>query len=265
MNIYAYLHAFQGILGREFYRFLQQKARLISSLVRPLLWLLVFAAGFRSALGLAIIPPYHSYITYPVYITPGLIGMILLFNGMQSSLSMVYDREMGSMKVLLTSPLSRSFLLLSKLIASGIISVLQAYVFLVIARIFEVDITWQGLLYVLPAALLGAIMLGALGLLMSSLVKQLENFAGVMNFVIFPLFFLSSALYPLWRMKESSEWLYYICLVNPFTHVIELIRFSLYSQWNLQAFVITSVMTIIFMGGAIFSYQNKGGKKPRKP
>jgi ABC-2 type transport system permease protein len=265
VNIYAYLHAFQGILGREFYRFLQQKARLISSLVRPLLWLLVFAAGFRSALGLAIIPPYHSYITYPVYITPGLIGMILLFNGMQSSLSMVYDREMGSMKVLLTSPLSRSFLLLSKLIASGIISVLQAYVFLVIARIFEVDITWQGLLYVLPAALLGAIMLGALGLLMSSLVKQLENFAGVMNFVIFPLFFLSSALYPLWRMKESSEWLYYICLVNPFTHVIELIRFSLYSQWNLQAFVITSVMTIIFMGGAIFSYQNKGGKKPRKP
>lgn len=265
MNIYAYFHAFQGILGREFYRFLQQKARLFSSLVRPLLWLLVFAAGFRSALGLAIIPPYHSYITYPVYITPGLIGMILLFNGMQSSLSMVYDREMGSMKVLLTSPMPRSFLLLSKLIASGIISVLQAYVFLIIARLFEVDITWQGFLYMLPAALLGAIMLGSLGLLLSSLVKQLENFAGIMNFVIFPLFFLSSALYPLWRMKESSEWLYYICLFNPFTHVIELIRFSLYSQWNLQALVITSAITIMFMGGAIFSYQNKGSSKPSKP
>lgn len=265
MNIYLYYNAFRGILGREFYRFVQQKARLVSSLVRPLLWLLVFASGFRAALGLAIIPPYHSYITYPEYIAPGLVGIILLFNGMQSSLSMVYDREMGSMKVLLTSPMPRSFLLLSKLIASAIVSVLQAYVFLLIARLFEIDIPWMGFIYMLPAALLGAIMLGSLGLLLSSLVKQLDNFAGIMNFVIFPLFFLSSALYPLWTMKEASLWLYYICQFNPFTHVIELIRFSLYSQWNTEALIVTITATAVFMSLAIFSYQNKGGGKPKKP
>ena len=263
--MYLYFNAFRGILGREFYRFIQQKARLASSLVRPLLWLLVFASGFRAALGLAIIPPYHSYITYPVYIVPGLIGIILLFNGMQSSLSMVYDREMGSMKVLLTSPMPRSFLLLCKLIASAIVSVLQAYVFLFIARLFDIDIPWEGFIYMLPAALLGAIMLGSLGLLLSSLVKQLENFAGIMNFVIFPLFFLSSALYPLWTMKEASLWLYYVCQFNPFTHVIELIRFSLYSQWNPEALAVTTASTIVFMGLAIFAYQNKGGGKPKKP
>ncbi|MBU0539847.1 MAG: ABC transporter permease, partial [Gammaproteobacteria bacterium] len=111
MNASAYYYCLVGILKREMYRFLQQRSRFLSSLVRPLLWLAVFAAGFRSALGIAIIPPYETYISYEVYIAPGLIGIILLFNGMQSSLSMVYDREMGSMRVLLTSPISRAYLL----------------------------------------------------------------------------------------------------------------------------------------------------------
>ena len=65
--------------------------------------------GFRAALGIAIIEPYDTYIPYEVYIIPGLACMILLFNGMQGSLSMVYDREMGSMRVLLTSPLPGPF------------------------------------------------------------------------------------------------------------------------------------------------------------
>src|SRR5258705_8840870 len=66
-------------------------------------------------------------------------------------------------------------------------------------------------------------MLGAMGMLMSSVSKQLENFAGAMNFVIFPMFFASSALYPLWRVREGSPWLYYVCELNPFTHAVELV------------------------------------------
>ena len=94
------LHA---IVWRELLRFWQQRSRFFGALVRPLIWLVVFASGFRAALGLSIIPPYDTYITYDVYITPGLVGMIQLFNGMQHSLSLVYDREMGSMRVLLTA------------------------------------------------------------------------------------------------------------------------------------------------------------------
>ena len=68
-----------------------------------------------------------------------------------------------------------------------------------------------GYLLVLPALVLSGLMLGGLGMLISSVVKQLENFAGVMNFVIFPMFFASSALYPLWQVRESSPSLYYVC------------------------------------------------------
>lgn len=253
-----YTHAFRGIFKRELHRFLHQKARMISSLVRPLLWLIVFAAGFRTALGLAIIPPYESYISYPTYILPGLIGIILLFNGMQSSLSMVYDREMGSMKVLLTSPMPRSFLLVSKLFAGTLVSVIQVYLFLLIAWLLGVEFPLSGFLPLLPAVLLTGTMLGAIGLLLSSLIKQLENFAGTMNFVIFPMFFLSSALYPLWKMQESSEWIYRICIVNPFTYAVELIRFSLYTKLNIEALAVTTLTTFIVLSAAVCFFQKKG-------
>ncbi len=233
----------------------------MSALVRPLIWLFIFAAGFRQTLGVSIIPPYETYVLYEVYVVPGLLGMILLFNAMQSSLSMVYDRETGAMRTLLVSPFPRSFLLISKLIGGVAVAAIQAYVFLAIFYFWEAELSGWGYplllatpallvalimfnsateklserfmqnalivaavvelaaiayviyawklpppsmnyLTVAPALVLSGLMLGSLALFMSSVIKQLENFAGVMNFVIFPMFFASSALYPLWRVKE---------------------------------------------------------------
>lgn len=253
-----------GIVGRELWRFVTQRERFISALVRPLVWLFVFAAGFRAALGLAISPPYETYILYEVYITPGLCGMIQLFNGMQSSLSMVYDREMGSMRMLMVCPLPRWFLLLSKLLAGTGVSVLQVYVFLVIARLYDIQMPWQGYLWVLPTLILSGLMLGALGLLLSSFIKQLENFAGVMNFVIFPMFFMSTALYPLWKLKESSALLNKLAQYNPFSQAVELIRFALYGQFNLHAFIYTLLAFIVFMAFAIMGYNPSKGMMTRK-
>lgn len=253
-----------AILLREALRFLGQRGRMIAALVRPLVWLIVFAAGFRAALGLSITPPYQTYITYEIYITPGLVGMILLFNGMQSSLSLVYDREMGSMRLLLTAPLPRWWLLTCKLIAGSLISVLQAYIFLVVAAAWGIRFTLLGYLLAFPAIMLSALMLGALGLVLSSFIRQLENFAGVMNFVIFPVFFLSSALYPLWRMAEASPRLRDICAVNPFTYAIELIRFALYAKLDLPALAITVVALAVFGAGAIWGYDPARGLAGRK-
>ena len=138
MSFMIYLRCFNGIVLREALRFVHQKERFFSALVRPLVWLGIFAAGFRSVLGVSIIPPYETYIPYEVYIAPGLIAMIQLFNGMQSSLSMVYDREMGSMKTMLVSPIPRWFLLVSKLLAGVFVSILQVYAFLIIASLWDI-------------------------------------------------------------------------------------------------------------------------------
>jgi ABC-2 type transport system permease protein len=107
-------------------------------------------------------------------------------------------------------------------------------------------------------------MLGSLALFMSSIIRQLENFAGVMNFVIFPMFFASSALYPLWRVKESSVLLYQICLFNPFTHAVELIRFALYGQVNWISLAVVLGCTAVFLGGAIYAYNPSKGLIARR-
>jgi ABC-2 type transport system permease protein len=229
-------HAFQAlraIVMRELFKFSRQYGRLASAIARPLLWLAVFAAGFRNVFGIAIVEPYDTYIPYDLYIAPGLVGMVLLFNGMQSSLAMVYDREMGLMRLLLTAPLPRPWILFSKLCATAVLSLAQAAVFVAVAALLGTTLPVFGpqTPHVLLAATCAALMLGALGLLLSVHIKQLENFAGTMNFVIFPMYFMSTALYPLWKLEESgANWVYQIARFNPFTHAVEWMRFAMYGK-----------------------------------
>jgi ABC-2 type transport system permease protein len=264
LGLDGYSACFCGIVRRELLRFANQKGRFFSALVRPLVWLFIFAAGFRNVLGVSITPPYESYVVYEVYVTPGLMLMIQLFNGMQSSLSMVYDREVGSMRVLLTSPFPRWSLLLAKLVAGVTVSIVQVYVFLAVAWLWEVDIPWSGALYALPALILSGLMLGAVGLFLSSLIRQLENFASVMNFVIFPMFFASSALYPLWRVRESSEQLYLLCMANPFTHAVELVRHALYGSFAPLAFAVVLATMGAFFILAVMAYDPGRGLMARR-
>jgi ABC-2 type transport system permease protein len=262
-------HAMQALhaLGsREVVKFIHQKGRLFSALVRPALWLIVFAAGFQNVFGVSVIPPYNTYIQYQEYVVPGLLGMVLLFNGMQSSLAMVYDREMGLMRLLLTAPLPRWYLLLCKLLAGTFLSVLQAYAFLLLCLVFQVEIPLSGWLYALPAMILSGMMLGSLGLLLSVHIKQLENFAGTMNFVIFPMFFISSALYPLWKLQESgADLVYALAHINPFTHAIELIRFALYGQFNDVGLAVVLGCLVVFFVLAVYGYDPQRGMVSRAP
>src|SRR3974390_270644 len=207
MQLVHAARAMRAVTMREIVKFVQQRGRLLSALVRPLMWLAVFAAGFYNVFGVSIIPPYKTYITYQVYIAPGLLGIILLFHGMQSSLSMVYDREMGVIRLVLTAPLPR----------------------------------W--------------VVLGALWLFLSVHIKQVENFAGAMNFVMFPMFFFSSALYPLWKLREGgSEYLYWISQVNPFTHAVEMIRFALYGMFDPLSTSVVAGSTVVFFLLAVLGY-----------
>jgi ABC-2 type transport system permease protein len=171
---------------------------------------------------------------------------------------------MGSMRVLLTSPLPRWYVLFCKLLASTLVSLLQVYCFLAITPLVGVEFPLAGYFAAAPALVLTGMMMGAIGLFLSSLIRQLENFAGVMNFVIFPMFFLSSALYPLWKMQESSDLLYYLCSLNPFTHAVELIRFSLYAKWDGEALGWVMLSLVAFSGASVVGYDSRRGLMRRQ-
>ncbi|MFZ2986454.1 ABC transporter permease [Ideonella sp.] len=256
------LQAWWAIVERELLKFSRQSGRLASALVRPLLWLAVFAAGFRNVFGVAIAEPYDTYIPYDLYIAPGLVGMVLLFNGMQSSLAMVYDREMGLMRLLLTAPLPRAWILFAKLSATALLSLLQAGVFVAVAALLGTALPVIGpqTPQVLLAAVSAALMLGALGLLLSVHIKQLENFAGTMNFVIFPMYFMSTALYPLWKLEEAgAEWVWWIARFNPFTHAVEWLRFALYGKdAGASPWIVLGTLALCF-GLAVWGYDPQRG------
>ena len=251
---------FSAITWREIAKFLRQTERLISSLIRPALWLLVFATGLHDLLGISIIPPYQTYTPYQEYVLPGLVGIVVLFQCMQSALSMVYDREAGVMRVMLVSPLPRSFLLFAKIAAATILALLQAYAFLLLARIFGYSFPGLGSLYAAPAIVLAGLMLGSIGLLVSVYTRQIENFAGMMNFVVFPMFFLSSALYPLWKLREAgADLVYWLSEVNPFNHAVELIRFAAYGQLNLLSLGVVAGCAVVAFLLAARGYDPQAG------
>ncbi|MCA0049020.1 ABC transporter permease [Mesorhizobium sp. B283B1A] len=259
------LRALTGIVLRETLRTLRQRGRLFSAIVRPLVWLAIFAAGFRSVLGLSITPPYQTYVLYDVYVVPGLAAMMLLFHAMASSLAMVYDREMGSMRLLLTAPLPRWYLLAARLLASVVVGLPLVYLFLVIARYWDVRPPALGYVAVFPALLLSGLMLGAFGLLVSSISTQMENFAGVMNFVIFPMFFASTALYPLWRLAEAGPVLATIAAWNPFSSAVELIRFALYLRFDAVSALVVLFCLLAFFLAAVLGYDPGRGLWSRRP
>ena len=251
---------FLAITRREVLKFVRQTERLLSALIRPSLWLLVFATGLHDLLGLSIIPPYRTYTTYQEYIIPGLIGIVILFQCMQSALSMVYDREAGVMRVMLVSPLPRSFLLFSKIAAATILSLLQVYAFLLLALAFGISMPAMSWITIIPAVIVTGLMLGSIGLLVSVYTPQIENFAGMMNFVVFPMFFLSSALYPLWKLRQAGAYpIYYISQANPLTHAIELIRFAAYGQFNWLALGVVAGCTVVAFLLAARGYDPQAG------
>ena len=99
-------------------------------------------------------------------------------------------------------------------------------------------------------------MLGSLGLLLSVYIKQLENFAGTMNFVIFPMFFISSALYPLWRLIDNGAiYIYYIAKLNPFTYGVEMVRAASLGHFYKDGFMVCLTCTFIFLFLAVKGYK----------
>src|SRR5262249_32736551 len=144
------------------------------------------------------------------------------------------DREVGMVRVLLTAPLPRWVLLAGMLCAGAALSVINCYAFLTICIAFDVTFEPFAWFEVLLALIAPGLLLAALCLFLSVYIRQVENFAGAMNFVMFPMFFFSSALYPLWKLQQSgSQWVYIVATANPFTYAVELIRFALYGELEL--------------------------------
>jgi ABC-2 type transport system permease protein len=226
-----------AVLEREMLRMARQRTRLVAAMVRPLIWLLVIGGGFAALAGSG----------YRQFLVPGVLGMTMLFGAMLAALGTVYDKESGVMRMMLAAPLPRAWLVLAKLAAASAAALLQALlllVVLVVLRYVGMETRW-GLLA--AALFVTSLACAALGMVTASFARTLDNFAGVMNFVIFPVFFLSGSLYP---VGELPSVLFWIALLNPYTYGVDLLKHALLPRAEFAVALDLVALAAFIAGGA---------------
>lgn len=209
------IRAMQAIIARELTRTFRQQGRLVSALVRPLLWLLVIGSGVESVVAHGAGPGYRSFLV------PGLIAMSLLFGAMLAALSLVHDKESGVMRMLLVAPFHHAWIVIARILSAAIVAMVQATLLVLVLAACG----YIGASTCYPTLILGVVLTAlaaaCLGMLVAVYVQSLENFAVMMNLVIFPLFFFSGALYP---VQSLPPWLGWVAMINPFSYGVDLLK-----------------------------------------
>jgi ABC-2 type transport system permease protein len=211
-----------AVLERELLKLARQRTRLVAALVRPLIWLLVIGSGMGAVVQL---PGDDGTVSYQQFLAPGVIAMTLLFGAMLSALTMVYDKESGVMRMLVVAPFAHGWIVIAKAAAAAVSALAQALLLIVVLALLGY-LPWSlaNVAGLAGALLLGALACAALGMLVATFTRTLDNFAALMNFVIFPVFFLSGALYPTGRLPT---WLQIVARVNPFSYAVDLLKHAL--------------------------------------
>jgi ABC-2 type transport system permease protein len=236
---------------REMKRFLRAKSRIIGALAMPLFFLAFLGMGFRRM----SVPGLTADVSYIRCLVPGIIGMSILFSSTFAGLSVLWDREFGFLKEIMVAPVNRVSIVLGRIAGGATTTLIQAVLILCISFLagFKVSSASSLLLAILFMILIAVTFLG-LGLIFASKMKDMQGFSIVMNFVIFPLFFLSGALYPL---ENFPRWLRAVARLDPLTYGVDGLRGALIGVSSLSAFSNFIIMVIfssvmIFLGAYFF-------------
>ena len=204
------------IAYRDLLRFVQERARLISSFAMPLLFLVIFGAGFSRVIG--NLTPGVDFIQF---IYPGIIAMTVLMGSLMSGLSVVWDREFGFLREVLVAPLSRTGIVLGKAGGTALIALGQGLIMLVLAPFVGVNLSPMMVLKLVPLLIIVSVSLSGLGILIASRMRSQQGFQMLVQIIIMPLVFLSGVFFP---VNNVPAWLEVISKINPLTYGVDAIR-----------------------------------------
>jgi ABC-2 type transport system permease protein len=202
---------------RDLVRFLRDRTRIVSSLAQPLLFLFVFGAGLAPAMtGLG-----GGGLDFKQFLFPGILSMTVLFTSIFSAVSIVWDREFGFMKEVLVAPISRVAVAIGKVAGGSTVAMFQGVIILLLAPFIGIKLTWDQVLILIGLMLLMAAVMSAFGILIAARQRTMEGFQMIMQFLLFPMFFLSGAFFPLQGVPVWMEWL---GKIDPVTYGVDPLR-----------------------------------------
>lgn len=205
---------------RDIVKFLRDRQNLLASLTRPLLWILAVGFGLRSSFSHATSSAPEG-IDFVSFLVPGVAAMSVLFSSMFAAISIVWDREFGFLKEMLVAPIPRATIVVSKMLAASITSLLEVTIVLLVAPLFGARFNVLGALVALLVLIPFGMGINALGVLIASRMKTFEGFGGIVNFLLQPMFFFSGALYPIQNLPKA---LALVVRINPMSYAVDATR-----------------------------------------
>lgn len=223
------LRAAGVVWQRELIRFVRARARIVSGLLQPLLFLFVLGGGLAPLVGAT------DGFDFRQFVFPGVIAMSVLTTAIFSAVSIVWDREFGFLREMLVAPVSRTALVVGKALGGATVATLQGALMLFLAPAIGVRLTLPAILGVLGAAVLMAFSLTSLGIVVATRIQRMESFQIVMQVLLMPMLFLSGALFPL---ANLPGWLTVLTRLNPVTYAVDPLRRAVLSVQDLSPAVI---------------------------
>jgi len=247
---------------RELLRFVSERSRMLSSFAMPLLFLVIFGAGFNRAIGV-LAPGVH----YIQFMFPGIVAMSVLMSSLFAGISVVWDREFGFLKEILVAPLARTGIVLGKAVGGTGVALGQALTLLVLAPFLGVNLSVGLVLALIPVVVLLSLGLSGLGILIASFMQSQQGFQLLIQILIFPLIFLAGVFFP---VNNVPLWMEVISKVNPLTYGVDAIRqVFLGSDTGLGVTVLghtlglgaevlmVAVLGAALLGGAVLSFNRQ--------
>jgi ABC-2 type transport system permease protein len=263
------LRAVSIVWQRELIRFRRDRLRAVTSLIQPLLFLLVLGTGL-SSLAKGSMPP---GVSFKAFIYPGVLAMSVMFTAIFSAASIVWDREFGFLREMLVAPVSRSAIVIGKIFGGATIATFQGIIMLALAGLADVPYNPVLLLTLAAELFLLAFTLTSFGVMMAARITQFQAFMALTQMLVLPLFFLSGALYPLTGLPA---WLSFLTRIDPLTYVVGPMRHAVFIHLGLPAdamqalspgitwagwvvpiglsLAIVAVMGLVMMGVAIVTF-----------
>jgi ABC-2 type transport system permease protein len=241
------LRGIYALWYREYKVFLREPSRIVASIVNPLLWLLIIGGGLGSVLS-------FGGVNYVSFLYPGVLVQCALFSAVFFGVYIVWDKKIDFLKEVLVSPMSRTSIFIGKILGGSTDTLLQLAVLLVIGWVFSVtgiirDITFSPLSVAIAVAFLLVTTAGlvSIGLIIGSQMESPEGFQLIGSFLIFPMFFLSGALFP---VENLPPWLAPFVLVNPATYAVDGLRWALVGMHHFDPvadFLVITVFSVVMI------------------
>jgi ABC-2 type transport system permease protein len=215
------LRAVKIVLHRELLRFLYDRTRMAAQLIQPVLYLLVLGTGLGSLVAGG------GGVDLKTFIFPGVIAMSVMFTAMFSAASIVWDREFGFLREMLVAPVSRTSIVVGKVLGGAVVATSQGVVILALAGLAGVPYDPVMLLLLVLLMFAGAFTITAFGVVLAARIRKMQSFFGIMQMAMMPMMFLSGALFPL---AGLPGWLSFLTRINPLTYAVDPLRHEVFAH-----------------------------------